>query len=295
MVSVKKKIINGNTYYYLEQSFRKNGTIKKKEKYLGPTLPKNIEKIKEEFQKEFYQETWFNRFDIIKEQFIKEKRNIPLSLEKKQTEQFATTFTYNTNRIEGSTITLRETADLLERGISPSQRPIEDIKETEAHKKVFTDMLAYKKEIALPTVLYWHKQLFQDTKPDTAGKIRQHPVGISGSKFLPPYAIELDFLLRDFFDWYHENKKTLHPVQLAGLAHLKFVTIHPFGDGNGRLSRLLMNYVLHKNGYPMLIIPYSQRKSYYTALERSQLKKDENIFILWFFKRYLKEYKQYLI
>ena len=295
MVSVKKKIINGNTYYYLEQSFRKNGKINKKEKYLGTTLPKNIEKIKEEFQKEFYQETWFNRFDIIKEQFIKEKRNIPLSLEKKQTEQFATTFTYNTNRIEGSTITLRETADLLERGISPSQRPVEDIKETEAHKKVFTDMLAYKKEITLPTVLYWHKQLFQDTKPDTAGKIRQHPVGISGSKFLPPYPIELDFLLRDFFDWYHENKKTLHPVQLAGLAHLKFVTIHPFGDGNGRLSRLLMNYVLHKNGYPMLIIPYSQRKSYYTALERSQLKKDENIFILWFFKRYLKEYKQYLI
>ena len=295
MVSVKKKIINGNTYYYLEQSFRKNGKIDKKEKYLGPTLPKNIEKIKEEFQKEFYQETWFNRFDIIKEQFIKERRNIPLSLEKKQTEQFATTFTYNTNRIEGSTITLRETADLLERGISPSQRPIGDIKETEAHKKVFTDMLAYKKEIALPTVLYWHKQLFQDTKPDTAGKIRQHPVGISGSKFLPSYPIELDFLLRDFFDWYHENKKTLHPVQLAGLAHLKFVTIHPFGDGNGRLSRLLMNYVLHKNGYPMLIIPYSQRKSYYTALERSQLKKDENIFILWFFKRYLKEYKQYLI
>ncbi len=295
MVSVKKKIINRNTYYYLEQSFRKNGTIKKKEKYLGTTLPKNIEKIKEEFQKEFYQETWFNRFDIIKEQFIKEKRNIPPSLEKKQTEQFATTFTYNTNRIEGSTITLRETADILERGISPSQRPVEDIKETEAHKKVFTDMLAYKKEITLPTVLYWHKQLFQDTKPDAAGKIRQHPVGISGSKFLPPYPIELDFLLRDFFDWYHENKKTLHPVQLAGLAHLKFVTIHPFGDGNGRLSRLLMNYVLHKNGYPMLIIPYSQRKSYYTALERSQLKKDETIFMLWFFKRYLKEYKQYLI
>jgi Fic family protein len=294
MVSVKKKIINGNTYYYLEQSYRKNGKIDKKEKYLGPTLPKNIEKVKEEFLREFYQETWFNRFDTIKEQFIKEKRNIPPSLEKKQTEQFATTFTYNTNRIEGSTITLRETADLLERGISPSQRPVEDIKETEAHKKVFTYMLAYKKEITLPTVLYWHKQLFQDTKPDTAGKIRQHHVGISGSKFHPPYPIELDLLLRDFFDWYHQNKKTLHPVQLAGLAHLKFVTIHPFGDGNGRISRLLMNYVLHKNGYPMLIIPYSQRKSYYTALERSQMKKDENVFILWFFKRYLKEYKQYL-
>ncbi len=294
MVSIKKKNINGNTYYYLEHSYRKNGKIDKKEKYLGAILPKNIEKVKEEFLIEFYKETWFNRFDTIKEQFLKEKRNIPPSLEKKQTEHFATTFTYNTNRIEGSTITLQETADLLERGISPSQRPIEDIKETEAHKKVFTDMLAYKKEITVSTVLYWHKQLFQDTKPDTAGKIRKYQVGISGSKFLPPYPIELDLLLQDFFDWYHKNKKTLHPVHLAGLAHLKFVTIHPFGDGNGRISRLLMNYVLNKKGYPMLIIPYSQRKSYYTALERSQLKKEGNVFILWFFKRYLKEFKQYL-
>jgi Fic family protein len=294
MVSIKKKIINGNTYYYLEQSYRRNGKIDKKEKYLGTTLPKKIDQVKQDFLTEFYQETWFNRFDIIKAQSIKEKRKIPLSIEKKENEDFAITFIYNTNRIEGSTITLRETLDLLERGISPSHRPLEDIKETEAHKKVFTDMLSYKKELTLSAVLHWHKELFQDTKPDAAGKIRQYHVGISGSKFIPPYPIELDLLLHEFFDWYHRNKKTHHPVQLAGLVHLKFVTIHPFGDGNGRISRLLMNYVLNKNGFPMLIIPYSQRKSHYTALERSQLKKDEDIFVLWFFKRYLKEYKRYL-
>ena len=292
MVSLKKKNMHGNTYYYLEHSFRKNGKIDKKEKYLGRALPKNIDQVKEEFLREFYQVTWFNSFDTIKEQFIKEKRNIPPSLEKKQTEHFATSFTYNTNRIEGSTITLRETADLLERGISPSRRPLEDIKETEAHKAVFYDMLKYNSEMSVSTVLHWHTQLFQLTKPDIAGKIRTHQVGISGSTFRPPYPIELDLLLGDFFDWYHQNKKKLHPVHLAGLVHLKFVTIHPFADGNGRISRLLMNYVLHKNGYPMLIIPYSQRMSYYTVLERSQLKKDENVFILWFFKRYLKEYKQ---
>ena len=294
MVTIKKKNMNGNTYYYLEHSFRKNGKVDKKEKYLGSALPKNIDSVKEEFLREFYQETFFIRFDTIKEQFIKEKRKIPPSIEKKETEQFAITFTYNTNRIEGSTITLRETADLLERGISPSQRPLEDIKETEAHKEVFYDMLKYKKEMTLPTVLYWHKQLFQYTKLDAAGKIRDYTVGISGSRFVPPYPVELDFLIREFFDWYRKNKNILHPVYLAGLVHLKFVTIHPFGDGNGRISRLLMNYVLNKNGYPMLIIPYSQRMSYYTALERSQLKKDENVFIRWFFKRYLKEYKHYL-
>ena len=294
MVSIKKKNINSNTYFYLEHSFRKNGKVHKEEKYLGTTLPKNIDQVKEGFLREFYQETWFIRFDTIKEQFIKEKRNILPSIEKKETEQFATAFTYNTNRIEGSTITLRETADLLERGISPSRRPLEDIKETESHNVVFYDTVKYNKEITLSTILYWHKQLFQCTKPDVAGKIRQHQVGISGNKFHPPYPIELDFLLRDFFGWYNQNKKKIHPVHLAGLVHLKFVTIHPFGDGNGRISQLLMNYVLNKNGYPMLIIPYSQRMSYYTALERSQLKKDESVFILWFFKRYLKEYKQYL-
>ena len=67
-----------------------------------------------------------------------------------------------------------------------------------------------------------------------------------------------------------------------------------FGDGNGRISRLLMNYVLNKKGYPMLIIDYTQRKSYYTALERSNIKNDESIFTLWFFRRYLKENMKYL-
>ena len=86
----------------------------------------------------------------------------------------------------------------------------------------------------------------------------------------------------------------MHPVYLAALVHLKFVTIHPFGDGNGRISRLVMNYVLNKHSYPMIVIDYADRNSYYNALERSQLTQDENIFTLWFFKRYLKEYKQHL-
>jgi Fic family protein len=71
--------------------------------------------------------------------------------------------------------------------------------------------------------------------------------------------------------------------------HLKLVTIHPFNDGNGRISRLMMNFVLHKHGYPMLNITYEKRASYYNALERSQTKKQEHIFLQWFFNRYLNE------
>ena len=294
MVSIKKKIIDEKAYYYIEHSYRKNGKVHKKEKYLGTKIPKNIEKLKNDLLLEVYEELWFKKFDIIKEKFIKEKKKIPKYIEKKNLEYFATKFTYATNRIEGSTLTYKETALLLEKGITPANRPIEDIKEAEQHREVFYDMINYDKKITLSTLLHWHKKLFQYTKKDKAGKIRDYDVWISGSRHIPPKPIELDLLLREFFDWYNQNKKKIHPVQLAALAHFRFVSIHLFGDGNGRISRLLMNYVLNNNRYPMLIIDYTQRKSYYTALERSNIKNDESIFTLWFFRRYLKENMKYL-
>lgn len=294
MAYLNKKNINGKTYYYLEHSYRKNNQVYKKEKYLGTKIPKNINELKKELLLELYEEIWFKKFNNIKNNFIKEKKKIPKSIGKKEIEHFAIKFTYATNRIEGSTLTLRETALLLEKGITPSRRPIEDVKETEKHKQVFYEMLSYKKEINLSTLLHWHKKLFEETKKDQAGKIRNHSVSISGSKYKPPYAIELELLLTGFFDWYKKIRNKLHPVYLAALVHLNFVSIHPFGDGNGRISRLFMNYVLNKNGYPMIVIDYSDRNSYYNALERSQLTKDDSIFSLWFFKRYLKEYKKYL-
>ena len=294
MVSIKKKTINGKTYYYLEHSYRKNGRVYKKEKYIGNKLPKNIDKLKEKLLLELYEELWFKQFDKIKNNFNREKKKLPKSIEKKEIENFTIKFTYATNRIEGSSLTLRETALLLEKGITPSRRPIEDVKETENHQKVFYEMLSYKKEISLATLLSWHKKLFEGTKKEIAGKIRDYPIEISGSRYKPPYPIELDFLLTEFFDWYKRNRNKIHPVHLAALVHLKFVTIHPFGDGNGRISRLFMNYVLNKHGYPMIVIDYKDRNSYYNALERSQLTKNESIFTLWFFRRYLKEYKRYL-
>ncbi len=294
MVLLKKKKIKGNTYYYLGHSYRKNKKIEKKEKYLGKIIPKNIDQLKENFLLEFYKETYFTQFDKIKKQFTKEMNRMPTSMEKKEIEKFSIKFTYNTNRIEGSTLTLRETALLLEKGITPTRRSIEDVKETEAHKKLFYEMLYYKKEISLATILSWHKKLFEDTKGDVAGKIRDYDVEISGSRYKPPYAIELQSLLIEFFDWYKKNRKKIHPIFLASLVHLKFESIHPFGDGNGRIGRLFMNYILNKNGHPMLVIDYTQRNSYYNALEHSQTKKDEGIFTIWFFKRYIKEYKKYL-
>jgi Fic family protein len=294
MVSLKKQKLGNKEYYYLHHSFRINGTIRTKELYLGETLPKDLENKKREFLHCIFKEKWFVYFDRILEKYSKEMKKTPRSALEKDTMIFSIRFTYDTNRIEGSTLTLRETADLLERGITPPSRPLNDVKETEAHRDLFYEILNFKKDLDFHVMLHWHKRLLERTKPDIAGRIRDHQVMISGSRFIPPLSVELHTLLMDFFKWYNKAKIKIHPVELAALVHLKFVSIHPFTDGNGRISRLMMNFVLHKHGFPMLNIHYEKRGGYYRALERAHLQNDETIFLNWFFKRYLKEFKGYL-
>jgi Fic family protein len=293
MATIKKKISGKQEYFYLEYAFRKNGAVGKKELYLGKHIPKDIDKIKADFLAGIYKEKWHGVLDKIKKGYLQNLGRMPPSVREKETETFMVKFTYNTQRIEGSTLTFKETADLLERGITPTQKPMRDVKETEAHREVFYEMMAYKKDLNLQAVLEWHKRMFQVTKPDVAGKIRQYQVAISGSKFTPPFPAEVYPLLKDFFRWYEKVNVSIHPVELAALVHLKIVTIHPFGDGNGRISRLMMNFVLNRHGYPMLDIPYKGRAGYYGALERAQVKGNENIFVQWFFRKYVKENRRY--
>ena len=294
MVNIREKKIGNKTYYYLEHTIRENNNVKKKELYLGKTLPKNIDKLKQEFLFNINKDKWYKSLEKIKHNFSKEKSKTPKVAIEKQIETFVIKFTYDTQKIEGSTLTLKETANLLEYGITPRNRPIDDVKETEAHKKVFYEILRYKKDLSLQIILYWHKKLFEETKKEIAGKIRTHQVAIARSKFIPPFQAEIYPLIREFFKWYEDYKNKLNPVELAALVHLKFVTIHPFSDGNGRISRLMMNFILNKNKYPMLNISYKNRDSYYTALERSQVNKNDNIFLNLFIKRYLKDNKNYL-
>jgi Fic family protein len=294
MVTLKKKMVDGRVYYYLNHSYRINGKVNKKEKYLGKKIPKNIEKFKTIFLDELYQKIWYPLFEEIQRNYAQDLSKMPVSARKKEFETFSILFTYDTQRIEGSTLTLRETADLFEKNITPGGRSLLDVKEAEAHQKLLLEIQNYKKDLDFQIILYWHKKLFEQTKPDIAGKLRQHQVRISGSKFKPPIPIEVYPLVMELIKWYNRNKSKMNPVMLAGLMHLKFVTNHPFGDGNGRVGRLVMNFILHRHMYPMMNIPYVNRTSYYNALERSQLKKDENIFVHWFFRRFVKENDTFL-
>lgn len=290
MVSLIVKKQDEKKAYYLHHTVRTKTGFKNYDKYLGNNIPKDIVEQKLEFFLDVYKDT-FNEIEKIKDKYQKNEKSLPKSIKEKILEQFGIKFTYNTNRIEGSTLSLKNTLDVIKEGIIPKMKPIRDIKETEAHYKLFLKIITEKQKINYNVVLDWHHYLFKETKPDIAGQIRSYAVYITGSKFVPPSPAEVYPEFKDFFKWYEKSKDRLDPVVLAALVHLKFVTVHPFGDGNGRISRLLMNCVLNNKKYPLYNIDYIDRRSYYDALEKTQMKKDDIYFIKWFVKNYLKYIK----
>ena len=127
---------------------------------------------------------------------------------------------------------------------------------------------------------------FLDTKPDIAGKFRDYLVRV-GSYRAPDWQ-DINKLMDEFFDWCKKNKSIMHPIELAARAHYKFEKVHPFGDGNGRVGRLIIAHILRKDNYPILIVEYKKRKSYYHGLSKS-----ENDFLNWFFRRYISAHRRY--
>ena len=269
-------------YFYLQHSLRKGKKVITKEKYLGIEMPANINEIISEFRREVQNDV-NKKLVVIKEHFQSEWKRIPESVREKELEEISIAFTYNTNAIEGSTITLEEAREIIHDKISPN-KPIKDVRETEGHSKVFLRMLNKSEKITKGLLLGWHKNIFDETKPDIAGKFRDYLVRV-GPHLAPDWQ-DVEKLMKNFVELINKNKK-MNPVELTGRAHYQFEKIHPFGDGNGRIGRLLMNFILWHKGYPMLIIEYKKRKSYYKALQ-----KDEDYFVSYFLRRYLMVHKK---
>jgi Fic family protein len=280
-------------YYYLVHSYRWKGTIRKREWYLGTRLPADLARIKATRRIELLTDQWEPALDRVGRDFRADRRRTPAPVIAKELESFAVRFTYDTNRIEGSTLTFRESAALLRDGVTPGGRPISDVQEALAHRRVFLDALQRERSLDRDSLLRWHRALFTQTKPQIAGRIREYSVTIGGSRFTPPLPFELDLLLDAFFRWYRDEGRGVHPVIRAALVHYRLVTVHPFGDGNGRVTRLAMNFVLYRNRFPMFDIPYSDRTSYHRALELAQLAADEGVFARWFLRRYVRIHAQW--
>lgn len=270
-------------YFYLQHSMRAGKKVITREKYLGTTIPANVKKIILDFKKELEGDL-YNKLEAIKKNFQAEWKRIPESARKKELEEISISFTYNTNAIEGSTITLEEAREIIHDKIAPN-KPLRDVKETEAHSKIFLKMLEKREKMTNELLLGWHKDIFEESKPDIAGGYRDYLVRVGG--YLAPDWQEVKRLMNELIYFINSNEKKMNAVELAARAHYRFEKVHPFGDGNGRIGRLLMNQILWHKGCPMLIIEYKKRKSYYKALQ-----KNEEHFVVYFIRRYLAVHKK---
>lgn len=193
---------------------------------------------------------------------------------------FKVDFIYNSNAIEGNTLTKQETKTIYE-GISVGNKKLREIFEVSNHKKAIEyveQLLVEKQDINHYSLRGIHQYILKNIDDDNAGVYRNMEVSISGARHTPPHHFEVQALMQDYFDKYQEKKEKIHPVLLAADAHLEVVRIHPFKDGNGRTSRLLMNYELLKSGYPAINIKHENALEYYLALDEACDKKPEKFY-----------------
>jgi Fic family protein len=196
---------------------------------------------------------------------------------------FNLAYTYESNRIEGNTLSLQETNLVVNEGITIGGKTLQEHLEAINHQEAihFIEQLVVNLQTFNKSVLLQLHQLILmgiDTK--NAGVFRTVEVRISGSKHLPPSPLLLNDLMDGYFEFYELNKRTMHPVLLAAEMHERLVTIHPFIDGNGRTARLVMNLVLLQNGYTLVNIKgnLKNRLKYYQALEQVQLNHEHTEF-----------------
>lgn len=282
MVYVEKKRLKGKDYLYLVKIVRVGKGLKKFREYLGAGLSdRELERLRKkklgslEAKAEAFMKSQdpllgilspheVEELDHIRKEYSTRKMSPPQL--QKYLDWFVTSFTYNSNSIEGSTLTLQETSLVLFDKITPPEKPIKDVKEAENHKKAFEHVLTYDGPITQAFVTRIHQILFDDTLEE-AGAFRNLQVYIRGTQFLPakPEQVEKEF--NQLVKWIKKAEKRYHPIVITAYTHAMFESIHPFIDGNGRTGRLLLNYQLKKHGYPFIDIKQERKLDYYKALQ----------------------------
>ncbi|WGK93999.1 MULTISPECIES: Fic family protein [Flavobacterium] len=194
-------------------------------------------------------------------------------------------YTFESNRIEGNTMTLRETDLVINEGLTISGKSMREHLEAINHQEAIAfikDLMNKNTSLIEREVLSIHNLILRGIHPEDAGRYRKVQVMIKGSTHMPPQPFLVAKEMEDYFIWYETNKNKLHPVVLAAEMHERLVTIHPFIDGNGRTSRLVMNLILLQHGYVIANIKgdYDNRMRYYQALETAQTENNKEDFLL---------------
>ena len=208
-------------------------------------------------------------------------------------------YTFESNRIEGNTLTLKETDLVVNEGLTISGKSMREHLEAinHAHAIEFVKELVNKKLVITERLLLQiHNLILRGIDNENAGRYRTVQVLIKGSKHTPPQPFLVAKQMEDYFAWYKKNKKHLHPVVLAAEMHEKLVTIHPFIDGNGRTARLLMNLILLQHGFVIANFKgdAKSRMAYYEALEKVQVQKSNTAFVEFVAKEETTALQQYI-
>ncbi|YCA46403.1 Fic family protein (plasmid) [Bacillus sp. JZ8] len=208
-------------------------------------------------------------------------RPLPKYTLKSLREKLLLEWTYNTNAIEGNTLTINETKVVLE-GITVGGKTMREHLEVINHR----DAIAYVEEIVQKgePLTEWqiknlHRLVLKGIDDEYAGVYRDQQVFIAGAKHTPPAPYLIKEQMEQLINWYENEAQKLHPVERGAMLHAIFVGIHPFIDGNGRTSRLLLNLELMKAGFPAVVIKVENRLAYYEALDKSHTTKNYHDFI----------------
>ncbi|MDH2449322.1 Fic family protein (plasmid) [Priestia megaterium] len=208
-------------------------------------------------------------------------RPLPKYTLKSLREKLLLEWTYNTNAIEGNTLTMNETKVVLE-GITVGGKTMREHLEVINHR----DAIAYVEEIVQKgePLTEWqiknlHRLVLKGIDDEYAGVYRDQQVFIAGAKHTPPAPYLIKEQMEQLIKWYENEAQKLHPVERGAMLHAIFVGIHPFIDGNGRTSRLLLNLELMKAGFPAIVIKVENRLAYYEALDKSHTTKNYQDFI----------------
>ncbi len=186
-------------------------------------------------------------------------------------EEFMVEYTYNSNAIEGNTLTLRET-DMVLRGLTIDQKPLKDHMEAVGHKEAFyyiCELVKERKPLTESIIKQIHSLVLVD-KPSDRGVYRRVPVRIMGAVHIPPQPYAVEPKMAELLQDYEKDNRNI--VEKLAEFHIRFESIHPFIDGNGRTGRLLVNLELMKAGYPPIDIKFTDRKRYYDAFDEYHIK-----------------------
>ena len=203
---------------------------------------------------------------------LKQSRPLPNIALQKIKESLTIEWTYNSNSIEGNTLTLRETQMVLQEGITVKGKSLREHFEAKNHEKAIDYLYSLVDEsytLRSIDILSLHELVLRMIEDEFAGRIRNGGVRITGANFVPPNANKVSDLLDELIDFVNTNPLDLNDIELATVFHHKLVWIHPFFDGNGRTVRLAMNLLLMRKGFPPAIILKNDRKKYYEALNQA--------------------------